>query len=152
MNYEIVTLEAKTMVGYTAHMTSNDPKMGEVIGGLWKQLFEGGTFATLKHKVNEHSIGLYADYADDMHAEYSITVGCEVSSAKDQPSGTTVRLIPAGRYAKFIIFGDMVQAVGNAWQQIWNIPLERTYTGDFEEYVSTQESGDAEIHIYVAVK
>ena len=36
MNYEIVNLEQKTVVGVSAITGNADPKMGEVINGLWK--------------------------------------------------------------------------------------------------------------------
>ena len=29
---------------------------------------------------------------------------------------------------------DVAKAVGDSWSEIWNTPLERTFTGDFEEY------------------
>ncbi|MEM1484138.1 GyrI-like domain-containing protein [Oscillospiraceae bacterium PP1C4] len=152
MNYEIVTLQKKTLVGLTARTSNNDPQMGKVIGGLWKRLFGENIFATMKNKVNEHSIGLYSNYSSDASGEYDITVGCEVNDAADIPQAAVVKTIPAGRYAKFVMFGDMMEAVGNAWQEIWGMPLERTFTGDFEEYVSTEESGGSEIHIYIAIK
>lgn len=164
MDYEIVTLEEKIIVGFTAHTANSDPKMGEVIGGLWKRLFEGGTFFTMKNKKNNYSIGLYSGYTEapmsstqpskdskDSDLDYDITVGCEVNSVEDIPTDMVSRTIPAGKYAKFVIFGDMMEAVGKFWQDVWAIPLNRAFTGDFEEYVSTEESGEAEIHIYIAI-
>ena len=62
-----------------------------------------------------------------------------------------VKIIPAGRYAKFVVVGDQVEAVGSAWAEIWQMPLKRTYTGDFEEYVSVMEDGQCEIHLYIAI-
>lgn len=58
--------------------------------------------------------------------------------------------IPAGRYAKFVIHGDMVQAVAAAWQEIWQINLPRTFQCDFEEY-QDDSMKHAEIHIYVGL-
>lgn len=150
MNYEIVTLNEKTLVGLTARTSNNDPQMTTVIGGLWKHLFEDDTFFAMKNKINEHSIGLYSNYSND--GEYDVTVGCEVSSTSELPQDTVVKMIPAGRYAKFVVYGDMVDAVGKAWQEICTLPLPRTFTGDFEEYVSTEECGESEIHIYIAIK
>ena len=36
MNYEIVELKEKTIVGFTARTSNEDPQMGAIIGGLWK--------------------------------------------------------------------------------------------------------------------
>ena len=62
-----------------------------------------------------------------------------------------VKIIPAGKYAKFSICGNMVTAVAEAWQQIWDMDLDRSFTGDFEEYKNS-EVENAEIDIYVALK
>ena len=152
MNYEIVNLSEKKLAGFNARTSNADPTMNETIAGLWKQLFETGTFFSMKNKVNAYSIGLYSDDENGAEGEYDITVGCEVTTYDNMPEGMIQKIIPAGNYAKFVIFGDMQAAVADAWQKIWQLPLERTYTGDFEEYVSTEENGEAEIHIYIAVK
>lgn len=152
MNYEVVTLEQKTIVGLGARTSNSSPDMSAIIGGLWKRLFEEKLFFTLPNKVNSYSIGLYSDYSTDETGEYDITVGCEVSSVNNLSDNTIVKTIPAGKYAKFVVFGDMVKAVSKAWGEIWSMPLDRSYTGDFEEYISAEEQGDCEVHIYVALK
>ena len=60
--------------------------------------------------------------------------------------------IPAGRYAKFVVHGNMVQAVSEAWQAIWQMNLPRAFQCDFEEYQNDNMGNDAEIHIYVGLK
>ena len=59
--------------------------------------------------------------------------------------------IPEGRYARFIVRGDMVKAVAAAWQEIWQMDLPRSFVCDFEEYQDDQME-DTEIHIYVGLK
>ncbi|MDE6365866.1 MAG: GyrI-like domain-containing protein [Lachnospiraceae bacterium] len=59
--------------------------------------------------------------------------------------------MPAGRYAKFVVHGDMVQAVAAAWQEIWKLDLPRTFQCDFEEY-QNDSMDQAEIHIYIGLK
>lgn len=153
MNYEIVTLKEKKIVGLNARTSNADPAMNTVIGGLWQKLFGEGLFTSLPNKVNEYAIGLYSDYENGAIGEYDITIGCEVSSTDNSPEGTVVKVIPQGRYAKFVIFGDMVEAVCRAWSEIWAMDeLNRAFTGDFEEYVDSKEEGDSEIHIYIALK
>lgn len=152
MNYEIVKLEEKKLVGFNARTSNDAPDMGSTIGGLWQNLFSSNTFFTMKNKINEYTIGLYSDYENKAMGKYDITVGCEVSSFDEIPDGCTTKVIPAGNYAKFVVFGDMQAAVAEAWGEIWQLPLKRTFTGDFEEYVSHNEDGTAEIHIYIAVE
>lgn len=152
MNYEIVTLAEKKLAGFNARTSNDDPNMNSDIGKLWQQLFETGTFFTMKNKVNQYSIGLYSNYENGASGKYDITVGCEVTSFNEIPAGMIEKTIPAGNYAKFVVIGDMKDAVCKAWENIWSLPLDRTYTGDFEEYISTNETGDAEIHIYIAIR
>ncbi len=147
MNYEIVTLQQKIVVGVSVVTSNNDPRMGEQIGGLWTQLYEGGVHEQIKNKVNEYAIGLYSDYAPD--GSYTVTAGNEVSSSEN--SDYTTKIIPAGRYAKFSIHGHMIDAVAKAWEEIWQMPLDRCFTCDFEEYLNC-DCENADIDIYIALK
>lgn len=146
MNYELVNLEQKTVVGVSAVTSNTDPKMGEVISGLWEKLYQGGINASIKNKVNEYAIGLYSDYAGE---QYCVTAGNEVSKVENE--GLAVKTIPAGRYAKFSVHGHMEKAVAGAWQEIWKVELDRSFTGDFEEYL-TADWDNADIDIYIALK
>lgn len=146
MNYEIVNLEQKTVVGVSAVTGNSDPKMWETICGLWEKLYHGGVNASIKNKVNEYAIGLYSDYAGE---QYCVTAGNEVSKAENED--LTVKIIPAGRYAKFSIHGHMEKAVAQAWPEIWKVELDRSFTGDFEEYL-TADWENADIDIYIALK
>lgn len=143
MNYEIVELQEKKIVGLKARTSNESPEMQGIIASLWQRLYEPSNMEKVTNRSNEYAIGLYSDYEGD---EYDVTVGFEV---KDVPADTEfeVKVIPAGRYAKFSVHGDMVQAVGATWGEIWATPLDRTYTGDFEEYVSMED-----IDIYIAIK
>ena len=146
MKYEIVELKEKIVVGVSA-ITSNDATdMGDVIAGLWEKLYKDGVNNSIKNKVNEFAIGLYSDYSGD---QYTVTAGNEVSVAENDE--LTVKIIPAGKYAKFSVHGDMVTAVAEAWYKIWEMDLDRSFTGDFEEYLNSDwENGD--IDIYIALK
>ena len=147
MDYEMIELSAKTIIGLTARTANDDPQMGAVIGSLWQRLFAEGIYEQIACKANSHTIGLYSDYEDGARGHYSITVGCEVTEAESLPQAAVVKTIPGGRYAKVTVMGDAVEAVGRAWEELWQLPLERTFTGDFEEYI-----GEEQIDIYIAVR
>lgn len=146
MNYEIVQLGQKTIVGVSGITGNHDPRVSEVIGGLWQQLYQEGVSARIEHKANGYAIGLYSDYADD---KYCVTVGHEVTAPGTDE--LTVKVIPAGNYARFSIRGHIVGAVVDAWNAIWTMDLDRSFTGDFEEYVNGDRE-HAEINIYIALK
>ena len=146
MNYEIMNLEEKIIVGVSAITSNDDPKMGEVIGSLWGKLYEGGINEIIKNKVNEYAIGLYSDYEDN---KYCVTLGNEVSSVENEE--LIVKKIPAGKYAKFSIEGHMQKAVAEAWNKIWQMDLDRSYKADFEEYLNA-DYDNAKINIYISVR
>ncbi|WKY44575.1 GyrI-like domain-containing protein [Eubacteriaceae bacterium ES2] len=143
MKYEIVHLEEKTLSGISATTGNHDPQMSETIGNLWSTFYQVGITNTIKNKVNPYSIGLYSDYHDDL---YTVTVGNEVF--KNENFELETKIIPAGNYAKFSVHGNMVSAVANAWEEIWQLDLNRRFTGDFEEYLNSDwENGDIDIYI-----
>lgn len=146
MRYEIVKLEEKTVVGVSAVTGNDDPKMAEVISDLWGRLYQGGIHETIKNKVNAYAIGLYSDYNG---SRYCVTAGNEVSEVGND--SLSVKVIPAGKYARFSVHGHMVEAVGKAWASIWEMDLNRSFTGDFEEYLNTDWE-NADINIYIALK
>lgn len=146
MTYEIVHLEEKRIAGITARTSNHDCNVGEVIGGLW-QKFHTGIFESIEGKVTGCAIGLYSDYDSDMNGPYDMTVGAEIFN-----SDSATKIIPAGRYAKFVVRGHMQEACINFWTQLWQMDLERAFTSDFEEYQPGGTMEDAEIHMYIALK
>lgn len=146
MDYEIVHLEQKIVVGVSAVTSTSDPNMGAVIAGLWQKLYVDNVHQTIKNKINEYAIGLYSDYEGD---SYCVTAGNEVSHAENDE--LSVKIIPAGKYAKFSVHGHMERAVVSAWEEIWKMDLERSFTGDFEEYLNS-DYDNADIDIYIALK
>ena len=150
MEYEIVTLKEKIAVGVSARTNNTSPDMGAVIGGLWDSFFIKGIYASIPDKADAKALGIYTEYDGDETADYTVMVACETTKEPSVADGYSVLRIPAGRYAKFVIHGDMVQAVGAAWQEIWQMDLPRTFQCDFEEY-QDERMEDAEIHIYVGL-
>lgn len=151
MDYEVVNLEEKIVAGLTARTNNQSPDMGAVIGNLWQSFYQNGIYEKIPEKRNEKAIGLYSDYAGNEKDDYDVTVGCEVDSGENLPSGICVKRIPSGAYARFIVQGDMHQAVAEFWEQLWEMELNRAFLSDFEEY----QNGDMEhavIHVYISLK
>lgn len=152
MEYEIVTLEEKIAVGISARTNNLSPDMSAVIGGLWNRFYNEGIYTSIPEKTNGKALGIYTGYAGDEKEDYTILVGYETSAEppKEESDNYTVCRIPAGRYAKFVVRGDMVQAVASAWQKIWQMDLPRNFQCDFEEY-QNDSMEHAEIHIYIGL-
>lgn len=148
MNYEIVNLEEKIIVGLTEKTGNNDPDLAKIVGGMWQDFMGKGIAEQLKNKANPYCVGLYSDY-DFVNNTYDVTVGAEVSQ-NGNPE-LSAKTIPAGKYAVFSIKGDVVKDVTKAWNEIWAMPLDRSYAADYEEYLSN-ENGVADVKIYIALK
>ena len=91
MEYEIVNLDKKIVVGVGAYTSNDDPNMGQVIGDLWTKFFQEGICNTIQNRVNEYAIGLYSDYTQQ---GYHVLTGVEVSELNN--SNLESRVIPEG--------------------------------------------------------
>lgn len=151
MEYEIISLEEKIVAGFSARTNNSSPDMTDVIGGLWKRLYSQDGYPLIQNKANKKAIGMYTDYSSDEKGNYTVAAGCEVTEAFESSDGIEFLKIPAGRYAKFIVRGNMVKAVNDFWQELWQMELDRAFSCDFEEYQNA-DPDNAEIHIYIGLK
>ena len=153
MKYEIVELEEKKVVGVKIKTTNQNGKSIEDIGMTWQKLFADGIYEKIQDKVNNKTIGLYTEYEGDYTKPYTFVAGAEVSEELENNKEIVTKIIPKGKYARFIITGDVQNSVGQAWKEIWSMDLKRKYNCDFEEYQNnSQDMQNQEIHIYIAIK
>ena len=164
MNYDVVNKNEKTVMGISTVTGNQDPDMKKKIGMLWSELYQNGIYEKIQNKANAYAIGLYSDYTKD---GYTVTAGAEVLMSEkasklfsdltsDLFSDTAdmklvIKKIPAGKYARFSIQGNMETAVAQAWNEIWDTDLDRSYSGDYEEYLNS-DMENARIDIYIALK
>lgn len=151
MNYEVVELSEKRVVGLMIRTNNNDENMTQVIGGLWQRFFADGIYQSILNKQNGCSIGLYSNYENSVRGAYDVTVCCEVSECEKLPIDVEVKIIPAGKYAKFVVRGHMQIAVVEFWTKLWSMDLNRKYSYDFEEYQSGGDMENCEIHMYISI-
>lgn len=152
MNYDVIFLEEKTVTGYMVNTTNENNKAMTDIGVLWGKFLQNGAYNLISNRINEKSIGLYTDYEGDYTKPYNFLAGCEVLNSDNIPAGMAAKKIPGGRYARFSIKGDVQKAVGEFWTKLWELPLDRKYSADFEEYQNDSEDmTNQEIHIYIAL-
>ena len=153
MKYEIVELEEKIVEGIEVKTTNENGKSIQDIANMWQTFFMQGIYENIENKVNDKTVGLYTDYEKDYTKPYNFVVCTEVSENSKDVENRVVKVIPKGKYAKFVIHGDVQNAVGQAWQEIWKMDLNRKYTCDFEEYQNnSNDMQNQEIHIYIAVE
>ncbi|MCT4631577.1 MAG: GyrI-like domain-containing protein [Firmicutes bacterium] len=151
MNYEIVFLEEKLVVGKSI-VTSNEG--GKAIGDiadLWQNFIGDGIFDGIKNKQSSTGIGLYTDYEGDFTKPYRFMCCTEILSF-DNPD-LELRKISAGKYAKFTVKGDVQIDIGKAWGEIWKMDLARKYSNDFEHYLyDSDDMKNQTVEIYIAIK
>lgn len=154
MDYEIVELQEKKVVGLLDHLSNSDADRKQKIGKLWSDIFSEKLYEKVENKTNDFPICLYSDYENAGSAgevlAYDVLVGFEVKPSVKEVKYAE-KTIPAGKYARFIVKGNVSESVGAAWGEIWKTPLNRSYTGDFEQYMN-EDMENAEIEIYIAVK
>ncbi|BBM35803.1 GyrI-like domain-containing protein [Pseudoleptotrichia goodfellowii] len=154
MNYEIVELEGKTLVGLKMRV-KDDKTMYEKIGNLWKDFYSQDN---VQDKINDNAVAVYYNYNNKNGFEYDFFIGNEVESGNDKiPENMTKLEISKGKYAKFKIFGNPKREVPKFWQEFWKefgkeTSEIRAYTYDFEEYVTGNDYENTEINIYISIK
>lgn len=152
MKYEIVELKEKVVSGIEIKTTNQDEKSMQDIEKTWQKLFLEGIYEKIQNKSNIKTIGLYTEYEGDYTKPYTFIAGAETNQNMEGNNEIVSKIIPKGKYAKFVITGDVKNAVRQAWQEIWNMDLKRKYTCDFEEYQNNAKNMQQEIHIYIAIK
>ena len=78
MNYEIIEMEEKTVIGIATVTNNASPDMGSKIGQLWQKLYSG-TVEKMIGRVNGKCIGLYCDYQEN--GDYTVLAGCEIEKS-----------------------------------------------------------------------
>lgn len=152
MKYEIVYLSEKIVVGLMKETTNINNKAVNDIGLLWQEFLQSGVYKQIDDKLNNRAIGLYTDYQGDFTKPYNFFACCEVGKANDVTEPLVSKKILSGKYAKFIVKGNVQKAVGEFWSELWNMNLDRKYSCDFEEYQNnTDDMENAEIHIYISL-
>lgn len=149
MKFEVVQLEERVVMGYTIRTNNQNPQVGALIGGTWQKLFHN--LGSVCNRKNGRTLGIYSAYESDEKGDYDFTAGCEVEREAEGCEGQTRLVLPAGKYAKFIVEGPMAEASARFWGKLWSMKLERAFTYDLEEYI-TGNPEHVIIHIYIAVK
>jgi predicted transcriptional regulator YdeE len=150
MNYGIVNLKEKKVVGLCKKTINQDMQAVSDIAALWQKFMGGGAYTSVQDKADGVTIGLYTDYEGDFTKPYNFLTCCEVTGTAEVKEPLLVKTIPAGKYAKFTTTGDVQQAVGQLWQEIWSMNLDRKYSSDFEVYTS-DDMENQKVDIYISL-
>lgn len=152
MSFSTITKPAFYVIGIVCR-TTNKPDEGPIdIPKLWERFKNEEVYFRIPNKASDDVIGLYCDYESDHTGAYSLVIGCPVTSLENIPEGFVGKEVPESTYAVFPISGEFPQSLINAWGEVWNTPLNRTFSGDFELYghkFMTSPSKDLELFIAI---
>lgn len=150
MDYEIVELQEKILSASKPVRLSNlDTEISKKIELVWHNFSE--KCSEVENKTTNKPICTYSNYENDEKGKYDISIGYEIEKNSLLKDGWAKKIIPAGKYAKFIIKGNMVKEVSNFWKTVWKMDLPRKFECDFEE-CQNMDMLNAEVHIYISIK
>ena len=145
-----VTRIKKLMISGISAVTNNQLEMSEEngkIAQLWEDYFAKDVYKKTFDKSNsDFMYGVYSNYDSDVSGNYKVTVGVEVTKAKN------AIVIEDKKYLVFTKKGELPMVVVELWEEIWdyfekNSDYERDFEIDFEKYAKEDE-----IEIYVSIK
>lgn len=147
MSYEIVKQQEILVAGCKARTNNADPNMGQTIGAVWQEFYEGGIYQALSDVTSTTTYGVYDNYESDASGEYDFSACAPVQSTA-QAERIQVKRLPAGSYAKFDA-GTKLEDVGRCWMEIWQSKLARVYDCDYEVYEKRGEELHISIYIHI---
>ena len=148
-------MKALKIIGLATQTSNNDGQAIEDLGKLWAQFFGDNIINKIPNAISSNIYSVYTDYETDFRGKYTTIIGLEVSTLDEIPEGLIGREFQPQIFKKYIAKGELHEAVGKTWAEIWNDDeiLNRTYIYDYELYTEkAQNPADAEIEIYIGVK
>ncbi len=151
MNNQII--EKFDVIGISVRTTNENSQAMIDIPVLWNKFMSEGIADKIPNKISDEVFCIYTNYEKDHTKPYTTILGCKVADLGTIPVDMVGKTIEKAIYTKNIASGNIMQGiVANAWINIWNSDLDRTFTADFEVYgEKAQNPENAEIEIFIAV-
>jgi predicted transcriptional regulator YdeE len=119
---------------------------------LWEKFFNENYSEKIPDKINNDVIAVYFEYEGGNSNPFSYLVGHRVNIDTPSPPGLQHVDIVAGKYLKVTAQGKMPECLQEAWNDIWQSDLKRTFQYDFEIYDQHKLNADyAEVDILVGI-
>jgi predicted transcriptional regulator YdeE len=143
MQYERVDREALALVGVETPASNEDPAP---IGELWARFIGEGLAQRIPGALDGDVWAVYCEYEGDHTQPYTFFLGCRVPADTRAPAGMVRRDVPGGAFARVAAHGEQPRALIEAWQAIWELPLDRAYLADYERH-PVDDPGQVEIFV-----
>ena len=149
-----ISIDEIKLIGLSLkHKTSNRNGQSQLdCKALWLQFESAKHAATIPDKMTGEILGVYYGYSGDETQSFRYFIGCKVQSYAANCTALQTLTIPAGDYQKIVAKGKLPESVSNAWENIWQSNLPRSFLVDFEVYDERCKDGNnAEVDIYVSL-
>ncbi|MCF1714627.1 GyrI-like domain-containing protein [Flavihumibacter sp. RY-1] len=142
------------VIGITVRTSNAAGAPGTDIPELWNRFLSEAILLKIPNRINDTIYCVYTNYEGDHTKPYTTLLGCQVTEMDTIPHGTTGIEIPKGIYEQVSVTGNLMNGiVFQAWIDIWQRPLNRTYIADFEVYdEKAADMSNAEVNIFVGVQ
>lgn len=148
------TVKQFDIIGIAIRTTNENQQSAKDIPLLWQRFMSEQLSEKIPNKTDDTIYCVYTDYEKDHTKPYTTILGCRVNDISKIPAGMVSSKIQAGSYELFTAKGNLMQgAIINEWMKIWEAPVQRVFTTDFEVYGEKAKNlENAEVPIFIAVK
>ncbi|MCH2045179.1 MAG: GyrI-like domain-containing protein [Saprospiraceae bacterium] len=149
-----VQIEPFNLLGISVRTSNANGQAAQEIGALWQKFMSEAVLEKIPNKIDNSIYCLYTDYEGDHTLPYTALLGCKVNNLDEIPEGMMGKSFDGGAYQKFTTKGDLSQGlIVKQWMKIWEAPLDRAYTADFEVFgEKANPPSNAEVDIYIALR
>lgn len=131
--------------------TNQNNQSGRDCGSLWQKFEADNIFNLIPGKLSDEIYAVYFEYEKDETSPFSYFIGCKVDMNDEPPEGLSELIIPAQKYKKHTAKGTMPACIADAWKEIWNSDLNRSFEYDFEVYGErSRDWKNAEVDIFIS--
>lgn len=122
-------------------------------GRLWQQFEDQNLAAQIADKEGEEIYAVYFDYEPGNRQAFSYFIGCRAAADAEPPVGMSRLVLPGGAYTKWVARGKMPDCMSQAWQEIRQSDMERSFDYDFEVYgPDSRDWNQAVVELFIASK
>ena len=150
---EETELPAFYAAGITVRTINQNGQSRKDLMALWTRFMSDNILPQINDRAVDDIYCFYTDYESDHTGYYTALLGCKVNSLENIDEGFSGLSVPAGKYQVYLLAGDPLHSILDAWQEIWESDANRAYTADFDLYTANAKSfEETEVKIYLAVK
>src|ERR1700679_21054 len=95
------TEKAFNVVGITIRTTNKLAVEEGTMSNLWDKCFVEQYLDKIPDKADKDIFAIYYDYENGKDGEYTLLLGCKVTSTKNVPKSMTIKQIPKQRYLNY---------------------------------------------------